>query len=289
LGCDSLVTLDLTISPVYNDTLPPITICPSDSVLFGNQYYKSEGIYTDSLLSALGCDSIVTLDLSVYPQTFLSVNLGNDTTICWLDSLKLNAYHPDAMQYQWHDASTGITYTVYYDGQYWVKISNPCSEASDTINVTYLRAIILNLKDTVFCEDANIRLELDVASPYASYLWQDGSTSPIYLIRQAGIYSVTVSNACMSLTKEIEISTKDCDSLQIWLPNAFTPNGDGLNEVFKPIIHKAEYLKEYEMSIFDRWGNCIFSTRDYQTGWDGNDASGRPYADGVYSCLITLT
>jgi gliding motility-associated-like protein len=241
--------------------------------------------------SAEGCiGETKTFTITVYTQTPLEVNLGNDTTICWLDSLKLNAHHPQATHYQWQDGSTGITYTVYYDGQYWVTVSNPCSETSDTINVSYLKNIRLNLKDTVFCESDNIYWSLDVSSPHASYLWQDGSTSPVYIIEQAGIYSVIVSNICMSVTGKVEVKTKDCSELEIWLPNAFTPNGDGLNDVFKPVIQNPElHIKEYKMYIYNRWGNIIFLSSDYSIGWDGKNYQGKDCSDGVYFCVIRFT
>jgi len=236
--------------------------------------------------STEGCSGTPQIfTITVYSSNPLHINLGNDTTICWLDSLKLDAKNTEATHYQWQDASTGNTYTVYYDGQYWVKITNLCSGASDTINISYLKAINLDLgSDTVFCENDRIHLEFDVSSPHASYLWQDGSISPVYIAEKAGIYSVTVSNVCMSVSGEMEISLKNCDSLLIWTPNAFTPNGDGLNDVFKPMIYREELLKRFEMFIYDRWGNLIFTTQDYLIGWDGGN-----YAEGVYSCHIRLT
>ena len=266
------------------ETIPPFTAINNSAAAVSVEI-------TLTPKSANGCTGkSETFTITVYGQTHLEVNLGNDTIICWFDSLQLNAYHPEATHYQWQDGSTNAVYPVYYDGQYWVTISNPCGKASDTIQVSLLKEIILNLgNDTVFCEDDNIYWELDVASPYASYLWQDGSASPVYIVRDEGVYSVTVSNICMSATDEVAIKVKNCDSLAIWVPNAFTPNGDGLNDIFKPIIYKSEELKEYEMVIYDRWGNLIFITRDYQKGWDGNDASGHSYAEGIYSCMISLT
>jgi hypothetical protein len=279
-GCDSIVTLHLLVNPTSENTIYD-TVCQGDSVFFGGKQYNQTGIYTDTLQNVLGCDSIVTLDLTVLALLPLTVNLGNDTTICWLDSLKLNAKHADATHYQWQDNSTGTTYTVYYDGEYWVIISNRCSGASDTINISYLKEIELNLgSDTVFCEDDVIDIQLDVTSPYASYQWQDGSTLPIYTIKEAGMYGVTVSNACMSVSKALEISTKDCRDCRLRLPNIFTPkNGE---YVYLPEV--SFELHSFSMTIYNRWGGVVYQTNTYAS-WDGKTTNGQDVSAGVYYCV----
>ena len=238
--------------------------------------------------TAEGCEGKpTTFTITVYARP--EVNLGNDTTLCWLDSLKLNAVHPVATHYHWQDNSTGNSYTVYYEGgEYWVTLSSACGEASDTINVSYLNIIELDLgKDTTFCRD-NVHLPLDVTSPYASYLWQDGSKSPVYIIEEPGIYSVTVSNACISAADTIEITIKDCE-LNIIIPNIFTPNGDGVNDIFGPELTPLENIKEFQMFIYDRWGRIVFSTESYDTLWNGYNKNGHPHAEGVYYCVIYVT
>jgi gliding motility-associated-like protein len=288
VGCDSIVTLNLHVNAVSNTTFHD-TICPNNS--YANHGFtisadnlQTAGIFVfrDTLSNVAGCDSLIILQLTVLEELPLSVNLGNDTTICWLDSLKLDAKHADANRYQWQDGSTGVTYTVYFDGQYWVIISNPCSSASDTINITYLKEIDFNLgNDTVICEDALIYRELDVTSPYASYLWQDGSTSPFYIIKEAGIYSVTVSNACISVSKAIEITTKDCNC-NLWLPNFFSPNGDGMNDEYIPNL--TGELHRFQMIIFDRWGMVMYKTEEF-IPWNGK-TNGRDASAGVYFCVV---
>jgi len=75
----------------------------------------------------------------------------------------------------------------------------------------------------------------------------------------------------------------------VYIPNAFTPNSDGLNEVFKPEISCFETLKSYKMHVYDRWGNIIFQSSDYAAGWNGRDNKGGDCAMGVYSCVIQYT
>ena len=69
------------------------------------------------------------------------------------------------------------------------------------------------------------------------------------------------------------------------VPNAFTPNNDGLNDVFKPLIPSP--VTDYHMQIFNRWGQLMFETKDYKTGWDGTYKS-QLQATAAFVYLITL-
>jgi len=69
----------------------------------------------------------------------------------------------------------------------------------------------------------------------------------------------------------------------IFVPNAFTPDGDGTNEVFKPTVVG---VKSFELRIFNRWGEEIFFTDDPDTGWDGTYANGTPADIGTYSWSV---
>ena len=241
-------------------------------------------------ISLTGCvGESKTFTITVYHRTPLDVNLGNDTIICKLDSLLLNAEHPNADSYLWQDKSTGKTYLVYREeGLYWVIVKAHCNEKKATINITYLKNLTVNLgNDILFCEDNVIYWKLDATTSGASsYLWQDESTSPVFIAEQPGIYSVTVSNICMSVSDSIEIKTKDCSVLEIWFPNAFTPDGDGINDIFKPEINDPELLKEYEMTIYNRWGNLIFTTQDYLMGWNGKDHRNEICSEGIYTAIF---
>ena len=68
------------------------------------------------------------------------------------------------------------------------------------------------------------------------------------------------------------------------MPNAFSPNGDGINDIYKP---KSGYqnITEYQAYIFNRWGQKLFEWTDPATGWDGT-YKGSPVKDGVYFCLV---
>lgn len=116
------------------------------------------------------------------------------------------------------------------------------------------------------------------------YRSQNEHTS--YLFENAGLYPIafTVLNkwGCSdTVVKSIYIE----NDFNLFVPNAFTPNQDGLNDVFLPI---ARGVRLYELSIFDRWGARIFTTTDQQSGWDGS-YKGEACKNDVYTWRITLT
>ncbi len=122
------------------------------------------------------------------------VNLGNDTTLCYGQTIILNATSPNAT-YQWQDGSTNSTFTVippYTPYTFWVKATvNNCS-GYDTITISYIPTAITNFsRDTILCNGDSIIL--DVTNPNATYVWQDNTTNPTYNANQSGIYSVIIT------------------------------------------------------------------------------------------------
>lgn len=108
--------------------------------------------------------------------------------------------------------------------------------------------------------------QLDAGQGFASYLWQDGSKSRYFTATDEGIYHVTVtdSNGC---TASDSVLMKVCDALML-IPNAFTPNADGLNDVFR-VVTSQEGIISFSMRIFNRWGEMIFESSDIHLGWNG--------------------
>jgi gliding motility-associated-like protein len=116
--------------------------------------------------------------------------------------------------------------------------------------------------------------------------------NPNFYYPEAGTYPVTLvvksDHGCMdTITKTIVVG----EDYGIYVPNAFTPNADGLNDVFQP---KGFGITKYQLQIFDRWGERIFETKNFEQGWDGRFKSkGLDYEktceQGVYTWLINVT
>lgn len=125
------------------------------------------------------------------------------------------------------------------------------------------------------------------------YIWTfgDGDTShlenPSHIYQAAGDYTVQLFietvNGCLGDTTLYVALTEE---VRLFIPNAFTPNGDGLNDVFEI---KGTPVADFNLYIFDRWGGQIFSTHNYEEKWDGNNTAGDPVPAGTYVYQISGT
>ena len=246
------------------ETTPAITI-------------DSAGIYSVTVANR-GCTArLDSFRVDLYEPSH--VNFGNDTSLCELTSLLLDATQTHPATYEWQDHSTNTTYTVIHDGEYWVVVTDHCLGASDTIAVEYLRDFEVDLgADTILCEGDELVLSTNL--PFCRYIWQDGSTEPHYVVRQPGNYSVTATNSCYSHSGDIDIAYEPC-AQELWVPNSFTPDGDGLNDRFVPVFSYPDEVEQFEMMVYDRWGSMVFLTTDLNAGWDGGD---KP--EGMYVWVI---
>jgi len=131
-------------------------------------------------------------------------------------------------------------------------------KAVDTLPANFLPADQFICYGTVF----NITV-----SGYSSYLWSNGDVSNTVSFNTPGIYylSVTDNNNCAG--KDTIVLQKNLNCVPVNIPNAFTPNNDGRNDIFKPII--TQEVSNYSFTIFNRYGQQIFVTTKYGTGWDG--------------------
>lgn len=219
------------------------------------QNFNPTAAYTDEAYLLIDDLSLVAIDPS-------SLNLGPDTLLCEGNSLLLDAGDPNA---QWQDGSVGATYEVWEPGTYWATISMGECSVSDTIQVDFMEAPNVRLEDTVACIGSTCFV--DVTRENASYLWNDGSTEAERELSEPGTYEVTITNACGSFTDAFILDFEKC-FCQAFVPNAFTPDGSGRNDLFAPVIDCIQ-LDTYSFGIYNRWGELIFLSHQPGEVWDG--------------------
>ncbi len=136
------------------------------------------------------------------------------------------------------------------------------------------------------CEESVITLSIPL--PNAGIMWQDGTIGQSYDVINGGKYSTTAisQNGCV-FSDEIEIENVTCTRFSIYIPNAFSPNNDGVNDLFRVGITEQAIILDYEMQINDRWGNQLFAKRDINAGWNGRFL-GRDLMPGTYICTIRV-
>lgn len=279
-GCDSTRTLRLTVNPKSFTTINA-EICTGESYLAGGHFQTITGIYKDTLQNFLGCDSVITTNLTVHPLP--APNLGADRGICRGDVLTLNPGNFNS--YLWQDSSTSNTYQTTGVGQYYVLVTNIFGcKASDTIRALRIDPLPVNFLpgDSSLCR-GNI---VSVTVPgYNNYTWSTGSTAASIGVITTGTYKLQVTdiNGCKG-TDSMKVFYYEC--APVWIPNAFTPNGDSRNDVFKPVFPAP--VKNYRLQVWNRWGIRLFESLNSAIGWDGKYRS-EPQGPGVYVYFISFT
>lgn len=210
------------------------------------------------------------------------VNLGSDTSFCAYEPYLLNASVPNADSYLWQNGSADSIFLVNFSGRYSVEVKVDGCTSKDSVTITFNNPVVDLGRDTFICDEY-----LSIRAPRyedGSYLWQDGSTDRWLIVQDTGTYWVIVDvNGCATADT---IHVGKCKRFRdpcFEIPNAFTNNGDGINDIFKPVNFCP--LDNYRLMIFNRWGQVIFETYDPETGWDGF-YKGKRVEQGVYAFII---
>jgi gliding motility-associated-like protein len=286
----SLITKLYPNLQLTNDTF----ICIGDSITLLATYKGAKYLWQDNTTDSTylvkksglywikadykGCVKYDSVNIEV--RNLPIVNLGNDTTLCNNATLLLTA-PTNYQSYLWNDLSKENTLLVSKQGMYLVLVTDSGCAAQDQINIYYLNTPNITLgKDTTICDGVPFYLKAN--SQKANYLWSDFSTDSIIQITQSGNYWVKVYNVCGSATDTAKIELIACNCY-IHLPNAFTPNGNALNEVFLPVSN-CEMIN-YQIQIFNRWGVQIFESTNSTVGWDGK-FNGQLLTNDVYTYKV---
>ena len=222
-GCDSIVTLNLTVYPISDTTITD-TVCSSAlPYAFGNQLLVSDGQFRDTLQNQFGCDSTITLNLRVHPAK------QNDlrATIC-----------ADLAPYRFG----GRLLTA--SGQFRDTLTTSLGCDSVVILDLTINPVYDQILDTVL---TNATLQL-------------GNQ----LLTQSGTYRqdfTTVSGCDSSVNVNLSLIE------DLFVPNIITPNSDGYNDTF--IIEDLAFFAPVQLKIYNRWGRLIHEANNYENDWNG--------------------
>ncbi len=230
----------------------------------------NKGMYSVTIADKNGLVTTLQKDIpGINDNPVLTLN--ENTFLCTGASEILDA-GTGFTSYIWQDGSTASTYTATGIGKYYVTVSdaNGC-KATDTSSINTIVPLPSGFlkTDTTACMYSGVQLSSNY--PYSSYAWSTGSTAPSILVTEPGTYSLQVTDAhgC-SNEAYIAVKFKLCPT-SIYFPSAFTPNGDGLNDRFRPIL--TGVLQGFKLDIYTRNGERIAEITDWQKGWNGNRAT----------------
>ncbi len=267
----------------------------------GNTFSLESGQYTITIRDANGC--LRTNQVNIGLTNDLALQVRGDTTICAGGSVVLNTTST-ATSYIWSPA-TGLnnptsasptaspvsptTYTV-------LATLGQCTKtASVTINVVQQVFVSAGGDQIIIAGDA---AQLNGSATNAtSLMWTvaqglaAGSLSSTTILNPVArpatttLYTLTVRNAngCFASDDVLITVIPYC----IKVKNAFSPNGDGINDVWS-IYDQYDCLKNVTLGVFNRYGNKVYDSKDYRNTWDGT-YQGKPVPDGTYYSVINFT
>lgn len=213
--------------------------------------------------------------IEVYIINQPPIELGPDTFLCNNESLTLRA--PVAVQ--WSTGDVGKETTVTNQGWYSMFIEAQGCRQDDSIYIKTLSIPVLDLPDSEFCEGEGF--ELPQALQAYEITWLGAKPNADNLIKFPGLYRLKASSACGDSLYSFNLEEKNCRN-SIYLPSAFTPDNDGINDLYAP-VHEGFY--KVRLRIFDRWGELIFDKVDENPSWDGS-YHGEKVQVGVYSVMV---
>ena len=204
--------------------------------------------------------------------TFISipvVDLGPDTIpICDGEQAIVDAGNA-GLTITWSNGATTPAITMTTTGLYSVTVTNGTCPTIDQVylDVQAVPVSGLNklLEDERFCFESlenGVTLSAGTNNSY-TYLWNTGDRTADLIIEEPGMYTVEISVGNCAIADQITIS--EFCPYSIFVPNAVSPNGDGVNDIF---YAKGHHIIDYQMTIFDRWGLEIYTVKDMEKGWD---------------------
>ena len=265
-GCDSIVTLDLTINTFVTGTDVQVA-CGSYTWIDGVNYTSSTSTPTFTIVggAANGCDSIVTLDLTI--NTFVT---GTDVQVA-------------CGSYTWID---GVNYTSSTNTPTFTVVggaANGCdSIVTLDLTINNFPNVPLLPNDTTYCINST-PMEIIASGSGGTFLWSSDSNFvtiigsgdwilPVQTLGSNTYYVMESLNGCPSPISTITITMINCD---ITVPTAFTPDGDGVNEDWQILDLDIVYPNN-SVLIYNRWGNLIFEHESQKDGpYDENRWNGK--------------
>jgi gliding motility-associated-like protein len=302
-GCDSIAILNLTLLPTLTSTTN-VSICQNQApYLWNGLTLSSSGTSTLTLTSVQGCDSIATLNLTVNPTPQVNFT-ANISAGCAPVDVVFNPTGTNNGNCQWNLGNGVIlnncgpvtgTYSSFgcYDVSLQVTSSAGCTSTLTLEDIVCVNPqpeasfVVSPQQLSNFDPTANFT---NTSSGHVSQIWNfgDGSgtssqANPQHTYPQeSGYYYVTlvVANSHGCIDSAMQLVTVENEVI-FYIPNTFTPDGDLFNEQFLPIFTAGFDIYNYQLLIFNRWGEVIFESNDARFGWDGT-YGGNICPDGTY-------
>lgn len=278
IGCENV---PLTFTAVYNDANASIKW--SNGASGPTMTTGQSGTYTVTATVGL-CSTSDSFEFDYFPR---ELELGPDLQFCDIIDTLISSPQNDFKSVIWNDEIPGMNYRLRESGILKISVvtQNGCIER-DSLMVRLYNSPLLNLgPDTTICLSENPIL--DAGFGMRSYKWNNGKNTQKITAYDSGLYTVEIvsTNGCRSRDSVWINKRKDLFPSDIYMPNAFTPNGDGLNDVY-PLNQYQVKGAEYRLWVYNRWGEKLAEFAHPDGNWDGY-INGVPAQEGVYVFRVT--
>ena len=277
-------------SGILDATVPGASYLWQDGSMDSVFTVSTPGLYWVEIRNNCG-SSKDSIDIKM--GTLPEVSLGNDILLCKGQSLVLDVTAPGA-SYLWQDGSADSIFTISSPGLYWVRLTNAsgCS-GSDSVAVESDRLEADFGYEAIPC--TNKIQFINFSSDTSSSFWDfgDGTTSnennPLHNYPNYEKYTVILitnpNSSCADTAQAVIPFEDDAKADILFIPNVFTPNGDGKNDFFEIKGMDNPCIDINRLTIFNRWGKKVFEAVESQFRWDGTTNEKR-LADGVYFYVL---
>jgi gliding motility-associated-like protein len=297
-GCSVTIDFEIEITTLNSfDLGGDVSACAGTSItldtgLDGVNVQWSTGATTPSITvdqsgiywAATGgsdCSFSDTAVVTIHPLPEIVIEGADE--FCFGTTSTLTASGAD--QFEWNDGRTTTDITIDVGGLFGVTgvfTATGCSSsATFRVRVTGPPWIFLP-ESASKCEGESITIRAESSEQVT---WTHGPVGRTITVDSAGTYQAEVSNACGMSSTYIIVEDEEC-FYSLFIPNAFTPDGDGLNDIFRPV---GERVRLFNMQIFDRWGTMVFETDHIDQGWNGSYRNNGYYCEaGIYAIKYTI-
>lgn len=243
----------------------------------------SPGTYTVTVSDGCCNTTVETFEILSNTGGVLDLEIQGENVICDGQPNTLSAVSSLALTYEWSTGSTEASILVSEAGLYSVTVTDACNavleqelEIIDQSNVEFE----LSLDGNLSCGG---RVIASVSTNVTNIQWSTGETGEQITIEESGSYTVITENECEEIIEEFTLSP---EQKLYEMPNAFTPDQDGFNDVFRP-VWGCDNITSFDIKIFNRWGQKVYESSDHLEGWDGN-ISGSPAASDVFMYTMSF-
>lgn len=221
----------------------------------------------------LGCTESYEQVVEVLPP--LDVSLGGDMVLCEEPPVAVSPLAGRPLtQFSWQDGSQAEHIMVDSSGLYYLTASDGYCEASDTARLTLLRdtvalpAFSLSSEDTTVCQQ-HLPNPYIIDTPYELPFELNGEllSDNTFELDEAGTYTLHTELLGCPLSDSIALAVSDCAAL-LYLPTAFSPNGDGRNDLYRPL---GKFFEPVRLEVYGRWGGLLYQSEVSTIEWDGTD------------------